>query len=89
MAQFGYRGGGFKSSRFETKGYIILGELLLKTFNFCTLSVKRLVKHTGYGNAAGLLARKGLMAGGTSSVANQYSADEDSDTEEYKQNAHM
>ena len=25
---------------------------------------KRLIKHTGYGNAAGLLARRGLMAGG-------------------------
>ena len=24
----------------------------------------RLIKHTGYGNAAGLLARRGLMAGG-------------------------
>ena len=51
--------------------------------------VKRLVKHTGYGNAAGLLARRGLMAGGSGSGAAQYSDDEDSDTEEYKEKAHM
>ena len=52
-------------------------------------SVKRLVKHTGYGNAAGLLARRGLMAGGHGSGAAQYSDDEDSDTEEFKEKAHM
>ena len=51
--------------------------------------VKRLVKHTGYGNAAGLLARRGLMMGVSDSGANQYSDDDDSDTEEYRQNAHM
>ena len=51
--------------------------------------VRRLVKHTGYGNAAGLLARRGLMAGGSGSGAAQYSDDEDSDTEEYKEKAHM
>ncbi len=51
--------------------------------------VKRLVKHTGYGNAAGLLARRGLMAGGSGSRGIQYSDDDDSDTEEYRQNAHM
>ena len=45
-------------------------------------SVSRLVKHTGYGNAAGLLARKGLMLGGKQG---NYSSDEESDTEEYKE----
>ena len=54
-----------------------------------TMIVKRLVKHTGYGNAAGLLARRGLMAGGSGSRGIQYSDDDDSDTEEYRQNAHM
>ena len=42
----------------------------------------------GYGNAAGLLARKGLMGGPTirkQNVDPDYSEDsEDSDTEEYK-----
>ena len=56
---------------------------------FQIILVKRLVKHTGYGNAAGLLASRGLMAGGSGSGAAQYSDDEDSDTEEYKEKAHM
>ena len=59
------------------------------TLYLFTMVVKRLVKHTGYGNAAGLLARRGLMAGGSGSRGIQYSDDDDSDTEEYRQNAHM
>ncbi|MGH0120847.1 UNVERIFIED_CONTAM: hypothetical protein FKN15_069673 [Acipenser sinensis] len=39
-------------------------------------------QYTGYGNAAGLLAARGLLAGGRG--GGQYSEDEDSDTEEYK-----
>ena len=47
-------------------------------------SVDRLIKYTGYGNAAGLLASRGLMLGGKRNV--DYSSDsEDSDTEEYLQ----
>ena len=46
----------------------------------------RLVKHTGYGNAAGLLARRGLMLGGR---GGNYSSDEESDTEEYKEVRHQ
>ena len=46
------------------------------------------MKYTGYGNAAGLLARRGLMLGGRSADAGDYSEDEDSDTEEYAENAH-
>ncbi len=43
--------------------------------------VARFVKYTGYGNAAGLLAQRGLMCGGRGA---EYSSDsEDSDTEEY------
>ena len=43
------------------------------------------VKHTGYGNAAGLLARRGLMAGaGRGRGRGNYSSDEESDTEEYR-----
>ena len=43
----------------------------------------KLIKYTGYGNAAGMLARRGLLAGGHGNT--DYSPDEeDSDTEEYK-----
>ena len=46
----------------------------------------RLVKHTGYGNAAGLLLAHGLLAGGVDSGQENYSSDsEASDTEEYEQ----
>ena len=52
------------------------------------LTVARLVKYIGYGNAAGFLAKRGALLGGVgnsdlSSTA-QYSSDEDSDTEEYE-----
>lgn len=41
-----------------------------------------MVKYTGFGNAAGHLAQKGLLAGGR---GGQYSSSsEDSDTEEYR-----
>lgn len=41
-----------------------------------------MVKYTGFGNAAGHLAQKGLMCGGRGPI--QYSSSsEDSDTEEY------
>lgn len=49
----------------------------------------RMVKYTGYGNAAGFLARSGAMLGESNNLSStsgaQYSSDsEDSDTEEYK-----
>lgn len=51
-------------------------------FVLCKESVGRLIKYTGYGNAAGLLANRGLMLGGRGQTA--YSSEsEDSDTEEY------
>ncbi|XP_066519818.1 synembryn-A isoform X2 [Hoplias malabaricus] len=57
-------------------------------FVLCKENVRRFVKYTGYGNAAGLLATRGLLGGqrskGTSS-GTQYSSDSDSDTEEYRQ----
>lgn len=43
----------------------------------------RLVKYTGYGNAAGLLARRGLLLGGPTKDCSYSSDSEDSDTEEY------
>lgn len=57
-------------------------------FVLCKENVRRFVKYTGYGNAAGLLVTRGLLGGqrskGTSS-GTQYSSDSDSDTEEYRQ----
>lgn len=56
-------------------------------FILCKEKVGRFVKHTGYGNAAGLLARRGLMGGGAS--GSKYSdTDTDSDTDDYVANAH-
>ncbi|GCB77257.1 hypothetical protein scyTo_0017579, partial [Scyliorhinus torazame] len=52
-------------------------------FVLCKESVARFVKYTGYGNAAGLLAARGLMGGRTEEGL--YSEDEDTDTEEYKE----
>nr|XP_020461963.1 synembryn-A-like isoform X2 [Monopterus albus] len=57
-------------------------------FVLCKENVRRFVKYTGYGNAAGLLATKGLLGGQgprTSSSGPWYSSDSDSDTEEYRQ----
>ncbi|XP_013406285.1 synembryn-A isoform X3 [Lingula anatina] len=50
-------------------------------FVLCKEKVGRMVKYTGYGNAAGLLANRGLMLGGRGS--GEYSESSDSDTEEY------
>jgi len=61
----------------------MVAELL---FVLCKENVGRLIKHTGYGNAAGLLARRGLMAGGRG--AGDFSEDEESDTEEYLRERH-
>ncbi|KAF6039777.1 RIC8B [Bugula neritina] len=49
----------------------------------CKENVSRLIKYTGFGNAAGLLAQYGLMSG-QSSTSTAYSDDSDSDTEEYR-----
>lgn len=46
---------------------------------YCT--VARFVKYTGFGNAAGLLAERGLMCGGRG--AEYSSPSDDSETEEY------
>uniref|UniRef100_A0A8C5AGK5 Synembryn n=1 Tax=Gadus morhua TaxID=8049 RepID=A0A8C5AGK5_GADMO len=52
-------------------------------FVLCKESVSRFIKYTGYGNAAGLLAARGLLRGaGDSGI---YSGDEDSETEEYRE----
>jgi len=61
----------------------MVAELL---FVLCKENVGKLIKHTGYGNAAGLLARRGLMAGGKG--VGDFSDDEESDTEEYLEVRH-
>ena len=49
----------------------------------CCSLANRLVKHTGYGNAAGLLMCRGMLGGRMQPRELEYSEDEDSDTEEY------
>ncbi|XP_049865250.1 synembryn-A [Pectinophora gossypiella] len=52
-------------------------------FILCKEKVGRMVKYTGFGNAAGHLAQKGLLGGGR---GNEYSSSsDDSDTEEYRE----
>ncbi|MCL4131682.1 UNVERIFIED_CONTAM: hypothetical protein GTU68_036358 [Idotea baltica] len=54
-------------------------------FILCKESVDRLIKYTGYGNAAGLLASRGLMLNRKRGSEESYSSEsEDSDTEEYE-----
>jgi hypothetical protein len=59
-------------------------------FVLCKESVRKMVKYTGYGNAAGLLANRGLMLGGKP-PAGKYSdsEEESSDTEDYKEVEHL
>ncbi|KAL0272743.1 UNVERIFIED_CONTAM: hypothetical protein PYX00_005604 [Menopon gallinae] len=54
-------------------------------FTLCKENVGRMVKYTGYGNAAGMFATRGLMLGNprSNSSSSSYSSDSDSDTEEY------
>jgi hypothetical protein len=52
-------------------------------FVLCKENVSRLIKYTGYGNAAGLLANRGLMLGGICNSGDYSSESEESDTEEY------
>lgn len=60
----------------------LVAELL---FVLCKENVGRMIKYTGYGNAAGLFAKRGLLGGRNSENQQQYSSDsEDSDTDEYK-----
>ncbi|KAL3266979.1 hypothetical protein HHI36_011127 [Cryptolaemus montrouzieri] len=65
----------------------IIAELL---FVLCKKSVRRMIKYTGYGNAAGLFAQRGLLGGREDDGAADFSSDsEDSETEEYAEHKHM
>jgi len=49
-----------------------------------------MIKYTGYGNAAGLFAQRGLLGGKKDAAEADYSSgSEDSDTEEYSEQKHL
>ncbi|XP_066248021.1 synembryn-A isoform X1 [Euwallacea similis] len=58
-------------------------------FVLCKGNVSRMIKYTGFGNSAGLLAQKGLLGGQKYEVEGDYSSDsENSETEEYSEQKH-
>ncbi|XP_028134731.1 synembryn [Diabrotica virgifera virgifera] len=58
-------------------------------FVLCKNNVARMIKYTGYGNAAGLFATKGVLAGGRYKGEDDYDSEsEDSDTDEYNLHKH-
>lgn len=75
--------------RFLTLPEMMLRDLATELlFVCCKENVSRMVKHTGYGNAAGLFAKRGLLGGRHVENIDYSSDSEDSDTEEYKQVQH-
>uniref|UniRef100_A0A1B6CFL8 Synembryn-A n=1 Tax=Clastoptera arizonana TaxID=38151 RepID=A0A1B6CFL8_9HEMI len=60
----------------------LVAELL---FVLCKESVQRMIKYTGYGNAAGLFANRKILSRNHTPVHENYSSDSDSETEEYSQ----
>ncbi|XP_048522423.1 synembryn-A isoform X4 [Dendroctonus ponderosae] len=59
-------------------------------FVLCKCNVNRMIKYTGFGNAAGLLAQKGLLGGKKDAAEADYSSgSEDSETEEYTEQRHL
>lgn len=72
--------------RFLTLPAMILRDLAAELlFVLCKEDVRRMIKYTGYGNAAGLFAKRGVLDC-RRIEGNDYSSDsEDSDTEEYKE----
>ncbi|KAK4887312.1 hypothetical protein RN001_003583 [Aquatica leii] len=57
-------------------------------FVLCKENVGRMIKYTGYGNAAGLFAQRGLLGGGRPDEGRYSSDSEDSDTDEYREFKH-
>uniref|UniRef100_A0A8C5QVH7 Synembryn n=1 Tax=Leptobrachium leishanense TaxID=445787 RepID=A0A8C5QVH7_9ANUR len=70
-----------KSHRIQTESF--LWDNLPAAARRFDYTIDNLLKYTGYGNAAGLLAARGLLGGGRGD--HWYSDDEDTDTEEYKE----
>ncbi|KAH8292922.1 hypothetical protein KR044_008665 [Drosophila immigrans] len=72
--------------RFLTLPAMILRDLSAELlFVLCKEDVGRMIKYTGYGNAAGLFAKRGVLDCRRIERADYSSDSEDSDTEEYKQ----
>lgn len=72
--------------RFLTLPAMILRDLSAELlFVLCKEDVGRMIKYTGYGNAAGLFAKRGVLDCRRIDGADYSSDSEDSDTEEYKQ----
>ena len=66
-----------------------LGELVSELlFVLCKENVNRLLKYTGYGNAAGMMFTRGLGLKSAPPSGSCYSDDEDTDTEEFKEHEH-
>lgn len=64
----------------------LVAELL---FLLCKENVGKMIKYTGYGNAAGLFANRGLLGRNVNGINQNDSSDsEDSDTEDYKSLEH-
>ncbi|EDW00319.1 synembryn [Drosophila grimshawi] len=72
--------------RYLTLPAMILRDLAAELlFVLCKEDVGRMIKYTGYGNAAGLFAKRGVLDCRRIEGAEYSSDSEDSDTEEYKQ----
>ncbi|KAH8386637.1 hypothetical protein KR093_001633 [Drosophila rubida] len=72
--------------RFLTLPAMILRDLSAELlFVLCKEDVGRMIKYTGYGNAAGLFAKRGVLDCRRIEGVEYSSDSEDSDTEEYKQ----
>ncbi|XP_017006132.2 synembryn [Drosophila takahashii] len=72
--------------RFLTLPAMILRDLSAELlFVLCKEDVGRMIKYTGYGNAAGLFAKRGILDCRRVEGTDYSSDSEDSDTEEYKQ----
>ncbi|EDW06740.1 synembryn [Drosophila mojavensis] len=72
--------------RFLTLPAMILRDLSAELlFVLCKEDVGRMIKYTGYGNAAGLFAKRGVLDCRRIEGTDYSSDSEDSDTEEYKQ----
>lgn len=75
--------------RFLTIPEMIIRDLSAELlFVCCKENVGRMIKYTGYGNAAGLFANRGVLDCRRVENAEYSSDSEDSDTEEYKQMQH-
>ncbi|CAG9760768.1 unnamed protein product [Ceutorhynchus assimilis] len=65
----------------------LVAELL---FVLCKCNASRMIKYTGYGNAAGLFAQRGLLGGKKDAAEAEFSSESEcSETEEYSGKKHL